>query len=96
MWRKLGCEYVHLTGGEPTLVEYLPELVKAISSRNMRAIITSNATSNPSIYEEKVINTIKTIGICVSEICSKYCADITAKYNKYIDKALDNKKEVSL
>lgn len=56
MWAKAGCEYIHYTGGEPTLIEYLPELVKLTSDLGIRPIITSNATSDVNIYQRLVEN----------------------------------------
>lgn len=55
-WGNQHCEYIHFTGGEPTLMEYLPSLVKLTSDKGIRAIITSNATADVQIYEQLVRN----------------------------------------
>lgn len=40
----LGCVKIHITGGEPTLRDDLPQLIQRITDRGLRATMTTNGT----------------------------------------------------
>ena len=51
---KLGLKELRISGGEPTIVFWLPELVRIASGEGVRVSVSSNGYSKPSVYETLV------------------------------------------
>ncbi len=58
----LGCKGIVLSGGEPTLLRYLPELVEHISSTNLYCVLSTNGTADTDIMR-RILPKLTCIGL---------------------------------
>lgn len=93
-WANKGCVYVHFTGGEPTVVDYLEEIVQYTAELGMKPIITSNATADPSVYEALIRKGLSGIHISLDTNNSKEFDEIVAIKGSFV-KVIDAIKTIT-
>ncbi len=75
-WSHHGCEFIHFTGGEATLLGFLPETVRYASSLGIKTSLTSNGTARPELYQELIAN-----GMVNMRISLDFNSDIADYYS---------------
>lgn len=75
-WKMHGCEFIHFTGGEATLLSCLPDIVNYASSRGIKTSLTSNGTAQPELYQELIAS-----GMVNMRISLDFNSDIADHYS---------------
>lgn len=67
-WKKRGCKFFHITGGEATVIPYLDEVVKAASGPDTSVVLSSNATNKWETYRNLFNNGLTGIHVSLDTL----------------------------
>jgi MoaA/NifB/PqqE/SkfB family radical SAM enzyme len=83
------CKFVHFTGGEPTLIPYLPELVQLCHSSGMDVSITTNGIASHGLYKDLLEKGLSSIHLSLDAINETVFSSMTGvnKFDHLIENA---------
>ncbi len=96
IWASQGLKNIRFSGGEPTIVPWLPELVTYVGSKSSieRIAISTNGTESLKYYQDLVRRGVRDFSISLDACCASY-ADIMSGKTGYFDTVSENIKELS-
>lgn len=95
LWASDGLKHVRFSGGEPTLVPWLPELTEYTASKNVRRIaISTNGSATTEYYKILEALGVNDFSISLDACCSAFCDKMTG-VKRAFDTVVRNIKEFS-
>jgi MoaA/NifB/PqqE/SkfB family radical SAM enzyme len=96
IWADYGVKNVRFSGGEPTIVDWLPDLVKHASSKDSieHIAISTNGTKDLEYYENLVSLGVNDFSISLDACCSSHADEMAGKKG-YFEIITRNIKELS-
>lgn len=91
MWAADGLQNVRFSGGEPTLVPWLPDLVKEAKELGVgRVAISTNGTARPSLYRRLVRLGADDFSVSLDACCASTAQTMSGVVNPQFARILEN------
>lgn len=95
-WAHEGLKNVRFSGGEPTLVEWLPELIGFSKYKNINRIaISTNGSADQELYDKLIHNGVNDFSISLDACCASVGDMMAGNINGIFEKVVDNIKYLS-